>query len=313
MDLTKTFGPAWIGSGTRGFFGEGYRIHRYLPGLSFEGSTFVAKTTTFDSNRGNMPLDRNYEPVALFPDCVWMDLIRAVGINSVGLSGPGALALLKAGKWQEIKQPFFISFMPLATDEVKHVQEVLGFTRALQIHLPDFTSQQLGLQLNISCPNVGADLTAILEKAHFLLDSLGMLGIPILVKLNLLVAPEAAVVIAAHPACSGLVISNTLPFGERASEVPWDLYFPNGSPLPKAYGKGGLSGRLLFTLVYDWVVAFRRLDSATYLNVGGGIVHPDDVSAAAYAGADSISFASVAVMRPWRVPHIIERAYQVFA
>ena len=40
------FGPVWGASGVQGFFGEGYWFHRWVPGLSFDGCTFVAKTTT---------------------------------------------------------------------------------------------------------------------------------------------------------------------------------------------------------------------------------------------------------------------------
>lgn len=320
MNLTKTFGPAWVGSGTLGFFGEGYRIHRLLRllGLDFTDATFVGKTTTFPPNQGHMPLNARYEPVAFRPDCVWMDPIRGIGLNSVALSGPGFVALLETGRWQKITDPYFLSFMPLSKeavsfDQMGYMEEALSFTRALQIHLPDFASRQVGLQLNISCPNVGANLADILSKASFLLEALGMLGLPIVVKLNLLVSPEAAAELACHPACAGLVISNTLPFGELMEKVSWRRYFPNGSPLPKKYGGGGLSGTLLFPLVRAWVKEFRRIDTSTYLNAGGGIMHPDDVDTLADAGADSISFASVAVLRPWRVPHIIERAHKRFS
>jgi len=42
------FGNVFNASGARGFFGEGYVYHRlWRPfGLSYDGSTFVAKTTT---------------------------------------------------------------------------------------------------------------------------------------------------------------------------------------------------------------------------------------------------------------------------
>jgi dihydroorotate dehydrogenase len=308
MNLTETFGHAWVGSGTLGFFGEGYRIHKYLPLLDFTDATFVGKTTTFPPNDGNMPLNERFEPITFFPDCVVMDIWRGIGLNSVGLSGPGFKRLLATGRWQNRTKPFFLSFMPVAKDEEGQLIETQQFVSILKKELPTFRTS-VALQFNLSCPNVGADLAAILKKAAMLLDILATLGIPIVVKLNLLVKPEAAIEIAQHPACAGIVISNTLPFGELAERVKWERYFPHGSPLAKrGYGGGGLSGAPLFAEVYYWLKHFRKLDKETYVNAGGGILHDWQVTQLWDIGASSISFASVAVLRPWRVAGIIQEA-----
>ena len=309
----SVFGPVWDGCGVRGFSGEGYWFHKWVPGLSFDGSTFVAKTITRHPNIGNMKLRSDYTPKYLLPDCISVYPFSGVALNSVGLSGPGIEAFLKTGRWQSIQKPFFLSFMPISKDgEGAQEREATGFVEILGPELPDFASEYLGLQLNVTCPNVGANLGTVVKKAEKFLSLLAPLQIPIVVKLNLLVSPEAALEIAKHPATSGICIANTIPFGELPDRIPWKGYFPDGSPLVKRdYGGGGLSGTPLLPLVAEWVARFRKRDANTYINAGGGVMHADDVDVLMNEGANSIFFATVAMLRPWRVPSIIARAHEI--
>lgn len=70
------FGRVWCASGARNFFGDhpAYWFHRPLRpiGLDWSGSTFVAKTTTLEPRRGNMPLGgrSGTTPREWFPRCV---------------------------------------------------------------------------------------------------------------------------------------------------------------------------------------------------------------------------------------------------
>lgn len=316
MHIGKTFGPVWDASGLRGFFGEGYWFHRLVPGLSFTGSTFVAKTTTTYRNPGNMPLREDYTPLRRFPDCVYVDWLQGITLNSVRLSGPGAEALLRTDRWTQIREPFFLSWMPIGKTLEEQVEEANEFVRLLRHHPHFHLTNDLGLQLNVSCPNVGADLDAVLEKAETLLSILAELRLPIIVKLNLLVSPVVAARIAQHPACAGICITNTAPFGTVLDAEVWKRLFPNGSPLEKRneeYGKGGLSGPLLLPYVVRWIEAFRLVGESTHVNAGGGIWHARDVDRLKEAGADSIFLGTVAMLRPWRVQSIITRAHEVFA
>jgi len=316
VHILNIFGPVWDASGVRGFFGEGYWFHRFVPGLSFEGSTFVAKTMTTYPNEGNMLLREDFSPARLFPDCIDFDLVDGFTLNSVGLSGPGIEALLSTGRWSGIQDPFLISWMPIGKQLEDQIEEAEEFVRILRDYGPFLPSRQVGIQLNVSCPNVGADLSAVVEKAHTMLSILKILGMPIVVKINLLVSAHAAAVIAQHPACAGLCMTNTVPFGQFLPKELWDEYFPDGSPLLKRnekYNGGGLSGPLLLKCVEDWLKGFRLIDKETYVNAGGGVWCADHVNVLRAAGANSIFIGSVAMHRPWRVRSIIRRAHVVFA
>ena len=306
------FGPVWDGAGVRGFSGEGYWYHKLVPGLNFNGSTFVSKTITTYGTKGNMDLTADYRPKRFIPDCIYVDWRGKQALNAVGLSGPPVNEFLDTGRWQAKEEPFLISFMPvLAEDHGLYASEVTQFVGILKTHLKEFRTPKVGMQVNITCPNANVDLTALLKKAVPIVKELQRLGLLVVIKLNLLVPPEAAVRIARETGCA-ITIANTIPFGTVLPKKWWDITFPNGSPLKgRGYLPGGLSGRVLLNLVADWVHEFRRYDTDTHVNAGGGILHPDDVHVLADAGASSIFFASAAMIRPWRVRSIIERGHKL--
>jgi dihydroorotate dehydrogenase len=308
----EQFGPVWDGAGVRGFSGEGYWYHRFVPGLNFTGSTLVTKTITTFGAVGNMPLTKDYRPKRVYPDCIEVDWSNALALNAVGLSGPSANEFLETGRWQAITEPFLISFMPvLAEDHGLHASEVSQFVGVLKTHLSNFKSKRLGVQVNITCPNAGVDLGALLQKAVPIVNELKRLGFPVVIKLNLLVPPEAAARIARETGCA-ITIANTIPFGAVLPASWWNYYYKNGSPLEsRGYPAGGLSGKVLLSFVADWVQEFRRYDTNTHVNAGGGILKPDDVNVLAGEGASSIFFASVAMLRPWRLHSIIERGHKL--
>ena len=312
-DPFKTlFGPVWDGAGVRGFSGEGYWYHKLVPGLNFTGSTFVSKTITTYGTKGNMELTSDYRPKRFVPDCIHVDWRGKQALNVINLSGPAVNEFLDTRRWQSIQEPFLISFMPvLSEDHGLHASEVSHFVGIVKTHQKEFKTSALGIQLNITCPNANVYLPALLNKAVPLVKELQRLGLPVVIKLNLLVPPEAAARIAGETGCA-ITIANTIPFGEVLSKSWWDTAFPNGSPLKKrGYLPGGLSGKMLLPRVADWVDEFRRYDTVTHVNAGGGILHPDDVHVLADAGASSIFFASVAMIRPWLVRSIIERGHKL--
>jgi dihydroorotate dehydrogenase len=316
-EALSAFGPVWDSAGIRGFSGEGYWFHRIgIPGLDFSGSTFVTKTVTTYRNIGNTPLTRSYEPRQLFPRSIVPYLFKGMVLNAVGLSNPGFEAFLTTDHWFSITAPFFISYMPVLSDiDIEAELETELFVSLLRQALvaKRFQASRIAIQLNLSCPNVGADFGWLLQKAHALLDTLSSLRLPVVVKLNLLAEPHTARQIARHPACTGICISDSLPFGELLPPSWWSWEFPRESPLARrGFGRGGLSGAPLLHLVRRWVEEFRADNTETYLNVGGGILHADDVDLMFEAGADSIFIGSVAMLRPWRVRGIINRAHQLY-
>ncbi len=318
------FGPCLDAAGTRGFFGRGYPAHR-IPVLgpwlwNFTGSTFVAKTTTTPIQYGNMPLrgsEYDFEPEGWFPQCIWSDMQDQIALNAVGLSGPGAYQLMAQQKWQKHKEPFMVSWAPVGPEKEWEAQ-ARKFAYNWDIYMSG-QKLQVGLQVNISCPNTGTDLARLVQQTHVLLDILRKLCIPLVVKLNLLVDPARAVEISEHPACDALCISNTVPFGELPNEIDWDQFFPIGSPLVRrnpAFGNGGLSGKPLLPLVIEWLRHAFDAGLKKPVNAGGGILEANDVdflveNASLRPGIDSIFIGSIAILNPLGIRSTIRRAHKL--
>jgi len=307
------FGPVFCASGTQGFFGEGYWYHKFLRslGLNFDGCTFVAKTTTFLPEQGNMPIKKDgIMPREWFPRCVRVYPFKGVVLNSVGLSGPGAKALMKDGRWQKRTKPFFLSFMSVAPSIPLRLLCLKTFVEILKKELPAFQTS-VGLQINYSCPNVGLDLENLIEEVGRGLDAASILNIPLMPKFNVALPIETAKKISEHPACDCLCISNTIPYGQD-DRIDWEgLFGKSGSPLAHL-GGGGLSGKLLLPFVIDWVRRARKAGITKPINAGGGILCPDDVNLLYAAGASSVFIGSIAMLRPWRVWKTSQRAHKLF-
>ncbi|OGG63612.1 hypothetical protein A3D66_00520 [Candidatus Kaiserbacteria bacterium RIFCSPHIGHO2_02_FULL_50_9] len=319
------FGPCLDAAGVRGFFGEGWWFH-HLPlarfVFNFTGSTRVAKTATLLPHRGNMPLrgkEKRYGPRELFPRCIWWSWSRGIALNAVGLSGPGTQELFAQGLLADEKAPFMISVMPVSYSQKERLEEFQKFCVLLEHELRK-ARLPIGLQINLSCPNTKLDPHELAREATLFLDEASRLNIPLVVKINILVPPEAAQSIARHRACDALCFSNTIPFGELPEAIPWKRWFPEGSPLARreaSFGGGGLSGSPLLPLVAEYLRQLRTLGIEKPLNVGGGILSRRDVDtlvqAGLHRGIDSIFIGSVAMLRPWNIRSVIRRAHQLLA
>jgi dihydroorotate dehydrogenase len=327
----STFGPCWDQSGVRGFFGEGYWFHRLWSPLGFDlsRSTFVAKTTTWAPREGNMPLQKfdgfSWGPRDWMPKCIVVKPWNGVVLNAVGLSGPGAEALFSTGRWAFRSAPFMISFMSLETSDKERYREMGRFCDLLDRRLINFQAP-LGLQVNLSCPNVGTaprPSGEFVRETGFLLNRLGAITdrVAVFVKLSVTTQPEVAAEIASHPCCAGLVVSNTIPWGTFPDRIDWARLFgvrltasEDGTASLKSplahLGGGGLSGAPLLPLVASWLRNFREFSQAK-VAAGGGILQPDDVDVLYEAGANAVCVGSAAILRPWRVRAIVDRAHKL--
>ncbi len=308
MRLRKIdFGNILGASGVQGFFGEGYRFHKPWKsfGLDFNGMTFVSKTATLQERAGNMPLNQDYTPIDLFPDCVRAKPFKAVMLNSVGLSNPGLGKLLDTGKWQRREKPFFISIMSLGDTPEKRLGEFKAMVEMIGLAKNEF-SAPFGLQINLSCPNTGHDPSELIGESAEVIEIANSLGVPVMPKYSIASAPiEAIMELQNHNGCDAICVSNTLPYGwEYVGEIVWG---EKESPLKKL-GGGGVSGRILLPYVCDWISRLRKAGFTKPINGGGGILHAEDVNSYRKSGASSVFLGSVAALRPWRVKGIINEA-----
>jgi dihydroorotate dehydrogenase len=265
-----------------------------------------------------MPLDDKLMPREKIPKCIHVDLFGSRVINAVGLSGPGLNYLLDQKKWQTRRTPFMISFMSVAISSEEKLQEIRGAVTLIMEHRNEFQAD-FAIQLNESCPNTGHASPKNVQEIQERLDVLKPLhdtGVGVVVKFGLDTTPEMAAIIGEHPNCDGICIPNTIPFGAEGFGIPWNKWYPKGSPLTQRgldpQFKGGLSGEPLRQLSLKWVEEIRDLGYVKHLNAGGGLLHPQHVDDFYDAGADSISLGCVAMLRPWRVAKIIHHAHHVF-
>lgn len=299
-------------SGARGFFGEGYWYHKYwVPfGLTYNGAGFVTKTTTLLGRPGNMPLDQAHRPLERVPKCIVVKPAEGVVLNAVGLSGPGADILIHEWTERQLtpKWPYMmmLSFMSISSVREDRIEEARLFFSKLARLIRAKGTMFTGIQINFSCPNVGLHPMSLVEEIGQTLDLTFHLGaVPTLVKLNALVRPSDAAVISNHPRCDGLIVSNTIPWGQLPNKIPWKkLFGTDKSPL-EAMGGGGLSGAPLMPIVRDWVLEARKCGLKKPIIAGGGILSKEDAGEMLDAGADAIELGSVSILRPWRVQGII--------
>ncbi len=307
------FGPVIGASGVNGWFGEGYFYHRALhlvPGFTFAGVTFTAKTTTFGPRAGNMPFAKNgYSPREIYPACIVVRPGAGVVLNAVGLGGPGLKFLLDIGRWQKIEKPFLLSFSALAKTKEERLEEMRSAAEMLRDAKADFRAP-FALQINFSSPNSGHDQRVLAEEIHELLAIASTIGVPLVPKISVLIAPDIAGQILRDPNCDALCVSNAVPWKDLPPEVRKVFFQTQTSPLER-FGGGGISGKYLLPLVVQWLDQFRKFNPGKPVIAGGGILRPRDVDELAAVGASAVSPGSVVMLRPWNMRRIIKRAYEL--
>lgn len=319
-DPLRAFGPVWGASGVQGFFGEGYWYQelfaRYIPGYSFRGVTFVAKTATAEPQAGNMPLNEDgISPREKRPSCIKVGLwqiLWGVMLNAVGLSNIGIASLIDKGRWQEISEPFMISIMAVGRTRGDREAEMRAIVQKLATIIPTLKTV-VAVQLNVSCPNTehAVEANAFVVETLSLLSILSTLGVPVFVKVNALAKVGDVKRISHHGACSGFIVSNTIPWAAIPTGMKYLFFGSRTSPLA-SLGGGGLSGWPLRRMVCKWVRAARAADIKKHINAGGGIFGLFGVWSVYRAGADSISLGSIAAVRPWMLGPTIAFARWLF-
>lgn len=318
------FPNVWCAPGARGFFGEGYRPHRYLKlaGLTWKGTAFVSKTVTLNSREGNMPLKWDgVTPQEFSPRCIVPYFRSGHMLNAVGLSNHGAEWALSRQKWQARTDPFMISFMTIAETKEQRLRELRAFRVRLERELwrfKTFHSRQIALQLNFACPNTGHDLEERYAELSEMLDILKNLNIPIVVNFNPLVPIEVIMIAEEHPVCDAIWIANTIPWGSQG--IDWELFAASGVPgnilsplIARGFKQpGGLSGPLCLPFTLEKVAEARQAGFTKPIIGGNGVQQWNDINLLYRAGADGVALGIVGTMRPWRMRSLIRRAHEVF-
>lgn len=295
-------------SGARGFYGEGYWFHNvWRPlGLNYSNSTFVAKTTTLNARIGNMPMNpQTLKPRAMAPKCIVVKPLDGIVLNSVGLSGPGLMRLLPY--WEKLRggDPFFISYMSVEQTPEMRLNEARTFVGRI-INQYHRVPQNIGIQLNFSCPNVGLDPAVFANEIRGILDEFQILQVPLLAKLNVTFPHEVALAIEQHEALDGIVMGNTVPWGKLPDQLDWKGMFGSETSPLAHLGGGGLSGKPLLSLTAAWLFNARAMGFRKLLIGGGGVLDVDDANRLLDSGADGIELGSASILRPWRVADIIK-------
>ena len=322
------YGPVLDASGVRNFHKRGYPYHYLfsLFGLRFRGSSFVTKTTTLLAREGNMPLrDDGVTPKELIPRCIIRKEKQKVVLNAVSLSGKGLEFYINAGWWQKFTEPFQISVMSLAPTAEGRRAELGGiFSRLAAAKRFERFRADWGVQVNLSCPNGGLDPNALVEEA---IPVLGLAekelpeSVSVTLKFGPEVHPESMVRVSKHPRLDALCVFNTLPFGKqptwirKSNPVDWKGLFgtddPKESPIAKRFPgfAGGLSGAPLRPFLCEWLERVRLLGVTIPIIAGGGLLSGEDAGFAFDAGADAVSFGSIAMLAPTKVASAIRGAH----
>jgi dihydroorotate dehydrogenase len=312
------FENVFIASGGLNFFLDGWPYDRYfkkfMPGYTVKETSKITKTSTLDPKPGFMPLTETLQPVELRPRCIYISLwsfLKCFMLNSVGLSGPGFAKLLKENIWQQNKDSFIISIMAVGKTLEERIEEIEGIVKLLKKALPKFKSR-IAIELNISCPNTGHDTRKLAKEAIILLKLLEPLGIPVIVKFNLLMSIDAAAEIAESGYCHAIDIPNTCPFSELPEKVKRKLFRNGLSPLAKYnFGDSGYSGPYQTTLTANWIMRFRVINKKIPV-IAGSIYKKKDVELMRIAGANAIAIGAGKLLRPWRLKGVINEAKKQF-
>lgn len=308
------FPPVWLASGTGGFFGEGYPFHDLPPWRFFKSwwdrpdIAYWAKTMTLDPRVGNMPLGEDFRPKQLFPSCIKL-LDPWHVVNAVGLSNPGSKALFDTGLWQQRTEPFGLSFMAIGETRTERMKECEGYATLAAKYLPDFKAP-VALQVNDGCPNVGHNFAEIHNEIDERYDILSSLHIPLIGNLSLAAPVEVAERVLNHPHCAGLVIGNTIPWG-NPEVIPSRWWgWSSKSPLERrGFSAGGLSGRRCVPAACRKVRLLRfETNTSKPVVAGNGIQNVPLARMVLEAGADGINIGCIGIVGPWNIDSVVRFA-----
>lgn len=318
------WGYVFLASGTGNFFGEGWPQHRFYrlcPGFDLSGAVLIAKTTTVDerlpnnqtkgTGKGNMVIDpATLQPVDIKPDCIKIDYLRDRMTNAVSLSGPGAENLFNRNIWQKRHEKIVLSYMPVGKTKEERLAETRKYVDIAKKHIPYFCAP-VAQELNVTCPNTGHCSAELFEETSDHLLNIDELGIPRILKLDVLVSIDFIKRIAGSGLCDAFDIPNSLKFGERPDRVDWKTLDYLTEPIVNKYNACGYSSRENFELAVEIIRDIRKA-GVTLPIIGGGVSCVQDIQTMKDAGADAIAIGRASNTRFWRMKKMIKAANEIF-
>lgn len=264
-------------SGALGFDGQGWpweKPLRLLGILDPSLFTVVTKTVTLNPKRGRNPLQA-------------VRFIKGGVVNSLGLGNPGIYALVE--KIRDTNLSLIVSIAGSGSELVSIIKILNELTMIK------------GIEINVSCPNIGYDIT----DSHSLSNIIGCTKLaseisrhPLLLKLS--------------PVQPYLTIANeTQAMNFEAISInstPWKAIFPDQKSPLKKFGGGGISGKVTRPLVWEMI---RRLSDCSPISIiGSGVWEESDIEKLFALGAKAASFGSIFLRHPCRPTLYVRRFYR---
>lgn len=269
-------------SGALGFDGRGYwweQPFRWTGLLDPSAFTIITKTLTYSPLFGNLKMWCPWRCVSLLPE--------GGAVNAVGLTNMGYKQWYKDCYPRIWKKDYkiIISLCPFTEFEAKEMTQFFNVRTYENI---------VGLEINLSCPNVIHDYNPV--------DILRT------VKENTLHPLIAKVAYKDLRLCKQM--EEYVEAFDVINTVPWDdMGYPTPSPLAKYGLKGGVSGPPIRVHAREAITTLKNIGCTKPILSGGGIDSLNEVYRRQHLGADAFSFGTLFLRAPW-VPNQIVRDYR---
>lgn len=271
-----------VASGALSFDGDGWWFEqpwRWMGILRPEEFTIITKTLTYEPRKGNY---RWYAPWR----CVRLLENRSV-VNAVALSNPGYIWWLAHCRRKIAKRGYkvIVSIAPTTASEA-----------VTMVHLLSGTECIVGIQLNLSCPNVNK-----LDNLDYVCTMTRLVrkhcDLPLILKLGYADGPTTI--------CKEL--DGIVDAFELINAVPYSIIHPHGtSPLLKYGYTGSVSGADITVHARTALIDAKKMKIKTPIISGGGVDSLHEARLRETLGADAVNFGSVFIRKPWLPNRIVK-------
>ena len=228
----------------------------------------------------------------------------------VSLGASGLAAFLDSPEFLAAREPMFVAVGTAADDPLERDSYFAAAAR-LFAAAKDGSAAPFGILLDFSSELSGSydeNVEEIVRHAR----TFSALGIPVGLRLSVLMPPDLSAQILNDPAFDALFVSPRVPWESLSSEAKTLFFRRTASPFPNAPGGGQVQGKYIGPLAAEWVRQLRRQGMRKPV-VAGGVLGPVEIDALREAGVTALCRDDVAaVLRPWNRGRIIRKARKLF-